>query len=59
MNNLTPHLNANMQRLQAQRKEKLQAVYDHLIKTNQSFCFLQSTGEMITREHCEKYLLTN
>lgn len=43
-------------RLQAQRKEKFQAIYNHLIKTNQSFCFLQSTGEMITREYCEKII---
>ena len=34
--------------------EKAQKIYNHLLKTNQGFCFLESTGEVVSREDCEK-----
>lgn len=35
--------------------QQAQRILQHLIRTNQAFCFLM-TGEMITREDCEKIL---
>lgn len=28
----------------------------HLQQTNKGFCFLQSSGQMVTREQCQKVL---
>ena len=31
-------------------------ISDYLLKTGQGFCFLESTGEMVTKEDCEKII---
>ena len=34
---------------------KAQEILEHLIKTNQGFCFL-TTGELVSREDCYKII---
>jgi len=36
--------------------EKACEISDYLLKTNQGFCFLQSTGEIVTKEQCENII---
>lgn len=39
--------------------DKAHEIYAYLVKNNMGFCFLQSTGQLVTREDCEAVILAN
>lgn len=57
-NNRMDEIFENAKKEKQKAKELYQKVYNHLIETNQDFCFTGWRG-IVTREDCRSYILAD